>query len=163
MSDTAPPEYNVTHQDYADRAHFRTDVPPIIDFHWHVMQTRPPADKSRHKPDNKAVPSLDQAEEMLSVAAEFGIARVVTMCPPEDIAPLRERFGERLSFNGSITKKAIDSPDDEAYRLLDQFLAAGVKLLKFWSAPRGRERGLHVNAPSRAEAARRRERLASAP
>jgi predicted TIM-barrel fold metal-dependent hydrolase len=148
MTPSTPPEYNVTKQDYSERAHFRADVPAIIDFHAHVMQTRPPEDKT-------ASPALDQAAVMLDVAAEFGIAHTVTMCPPEDIAPLRARFGDRLSFNGSITKKKIDSPDDEAYQLLDQFLAGGVKLLKFWSAPRGRERGLTVDAPWRIQAARR--------
>ncbi len=148
MKSTTPPEYNVTGQDYADRAHFRPEPPPIIDIHAHVTRTRPPG-------DNPAEPTLDQAETMMAVAGEFGVARVVTMCPPEDIGPLRERFGDRLAFNGSITKKSADAPDDDAYRLLDRFLAAGVKLLKFWAAPRGRERGLLVDAPWRVEAARR--------
>jgi predicted TIM-barrel fold metal-dependent hydrolase len=147
MTPSTPLEYNVTGQDYAARGHLR-DVPPIVDFHAHVTRTRPEGDKT-------AEPALAQAAVMLDVAAEFGVTHVVTMCAPEDIAPLRERFGDRLSFNGSITKKAADAPDDDAYRLLDQFLAAGVKLLKFWSAPRGRERGLVVDAPWRVEAARR--------
>jgi hypothetical protein len=92
---------------------------------------------------------------MLAVAAEFGVDHIVTMCAAEDIIPLRERFRDRLSFSGSITKKSVDAPDDDAYRLLDQFLAAGVIQLKFWSAPRGRERGLFVDAPWRMEAVRR--------
>ncbi len=145
---TAPPEYNVTGQDYADRSHFRRDAPPVVDLHAHVTQTRPPDDKTSE-------PALDQAATMLDVAAEFGVAHVVTMCPPEDIGPLRARFGGRLSFNGPITKKSLDTPDDEAYRLLDRFLEGGVRVIKFWSAPRGRERGLHVDAPWRVEAARR--------
>jgi hypothetical protein len=148
MSDVAPPEYNVTNQDYAEREHFCKDVPPIVDFHAHVTLTRPPK-------EDAASPSLDQAELMLSVAAEFGVEHILTMCAPEDIAPLRDRFGPRLSYNGPISKKAIDSPDDDAYRLLDRFLAAGVKALKFWSAPRGRERGLFVDAPWRRESVRR--------
>jgi hypothetical protein len=148
MTPSAPPEYNVTGQDYADRGHFRREVPPIIDVHAHVTRTRPPNDTT-------ADPALDAAATMLDVAAEFGVEHVVSMCAPEDIAPRRERFGDRLSFNGPITKKALDTPDDDAYRLLDQYLAAGVKLIKFWSAPRGRERGLHVDAPWRVEAARR--------
>src|SRR5262249_49134026 len=59
-----------------------------------------------------------------------------------------------IGFNGSIAKKR-DEPDDAAYRLMDRFLKAGVELLKFWSAPRGRDRGLFVNAPWRIEVARR--------
>src|SRR5207244_6715489 len=48
-----------------------------------------------------------------------------------------------------------DEPDAAAYQLLDRFLEQGVKIIKFWSAPRGRERGLFVDAPWRIEAARR--------
>jgi hypothetical protein len=91
---------------------------------------------------------------MLDVAREFGVERIYSMCPPDDIEPLRERFGSRLGFNGSIAKK-LDEPDDVAYRLLDRFLGLGVEMLKFWSAPRGRDRGLFVDAPWRIEAARR--------
>ena len=76
------------------------------------------------------------------------------MCPHDDIPRLRERFGDRLHFNGSIAKKA-DEPDDAVYRLLDRFLEQGIEIIKFWSAPRGRERGLFVDAPWRIEAARR--------
>jgi predicted TIM-barrel fold metal-dependent hydrolase len=147
MSTPSPPEYNVTQHDYAERGHLHREVPRIFDFHAHVTRTRPSGDTNE--------PALEQAEQMLDVATEFGVQHIVTMCAAEDIAPLRARFGSRLTFNGSITKKKIDSPDDEAYQLLDQFLADGVKLLKFWSAPRGRERGLVVDAPWRMEAARR--------
>jgi predicted TIM-barrel fold metal-dependent hydrolase len=98
--------------------------------------------------------SSDQAAVMLDVAAEFGIERTYSMCPPDDIPPLRERFGRRLGFNGSIHKKP-DEPDDVAYRLLDRFLELGVEIIKFWAAPRGRERGLFVDAPWRVEALRR--------
>src|SRR5205823_5980122 len=93
-------------------------------------------------------------EVMFDVAEEFGVRRIYTMCPPEDIPPLRERFGDRIGFNGSISKKP-DEPDDVAYRLLDRFVELGVEIIKFWAAPRGRERGLFVDAPWRIEAARR--------
>src|SRR5262249_23270712 len=98
--------------------------------------------------------SLEQAETMLAVAEEFGIVRTYSMCPADDIAPLRERFGERIGFNGSIIKKP-DEPEETAYRLLDRFLEQKVEIIKFWGAPRGRERGLVVDAPWRIEAARR--------
>jgi predicted TIM-barrel fold metal-dependent hydrolase len=91
---------------------------------------------------------------MLQVAREFGVSRVYTMCPPDDIPPLRERFGAMLGFNGSIAKK-LEEPDDAAYRLLDRFLESGIEIIKFWGAPRGRERGLLLDAPWRIEAARR--------
>lgn len=147
------PEHNVTGHDYAARAHLHFGG-PIIDVHAHVFQTRlgdpadgPPLGKG---PDA----SMEQAEAMLTVAREFGIVRTYSMCPPDDIEPLRERFGAQLGFNGSIMKK-LDDPEDAAYRLLDRFLSAGVEMIKFWSAPRGRDRGLFVNTPWRKEAARR--------
>src|SRR5262249_310844 len=65
------------------------------------------------------------------------------------------RFGDALGFNGPISKKTADEPDDAAYALLDRFLEMGIEIIKFWSAPRGRERGLFVDAPWRIEAAKR--------
>jgi predicted TIM-barrel fold metal-dependent hydrolase len=140
----APPEHNVTGQDYGRREHLGYAGPPLVDVHAHVTVTKEGPDAG-----------LAQAERMLAVAAEFGVERVWTMCPPEDIPLLRDRFGPRLGFNGSILKKKPDEPDEEAYRLLDRFLAAGIGMLKFWAAPRGRDRGLYVDAPWRIEAARR--------
>jgi hypothetical protein len=137
-----PPEHNVTGLDFGRREHLGY-AGPLVDSHAHVVVTK-------EEPD----PGLVQAETMLAVAAEFGVGRVWSMCPPEDIPPLRERFGPRLAFNGPISKK-LDEPDDVAYRLLDRFLEQGVGMIKFWAAPRGRSRGLFVDAPWRIEAARR--------
>ncbi len=148
------PEYNVTGIDYGKRRHLRYAGPPLIDIHAHVMQTRP-NDPAQGPPLGTGPgASTEQAAVMLEVAAEFGISRTYSMCPPDDILPLRERFGDRIGFNGSIVKKP-DEPDDGAYQLLDRFLGLGVEMLKFWSAPRGRDRGLLVDAPWRVEAARR--------
>jgi predicted TIM-barrel fold metal-dependent hydrolase len=151
---TAPPEYNVTGHDYSKRDHFTYSGPPIIDIHTHVTMT-----SSEDKPAGPAggwgeKGSSDSAAMMLEVGAEFGIGLTVSMCPPQDVAPLRARLGDRLLFNGMINKKP-DEPDDAAYRNLDQFLAAGVEIVKLWSAPRGRERGLLIDAPWRLEALRR--------
>ena len=148
MSSAATPEHNVTGQDFADRRHLRY-AGPIIDVHAHVLRTRPEGSKD----DSEW--TVAQAETMLATAAEFGVVQTYSMCPPEDIPALRQRFGDRLRFNGPISKKALDAPDDEAYRLLDRFLEQGVDVIKFWSAPRGRDRGLFVDAPWRIEAARR--------
>jgi hypothetical protein len=151
---TAPPEHNVTGIDYSERSHLRY-VGPLIDLHAHVMLTRP--DDPANGPPKGTGPgaSLAQAETMLEVAAEFGIQRTISMCAPDDIPVLRERFGDRLGFNGPISKKSLNEPDDAAYRLLDRFLEQGVEIIKYWSAPRGRERGLFVDAPWRIEAAKR--------
>ena len=99
--------------------------------------------------------NTDQAAVMLDVARSFGVKRIYSMCPPEDIPPLRERFGSMLGFNGPIAKK-LEEPDEVAAALLERFLDLGVEIIKFWSAPRGRDRGLFVDAPWRIAAARRR-------
>ena len=150
----ALPEHNVTGIDYTDREHFRYSG-PLIDIHSHVMITRPGDPKTGPPTGKGPGASIAQAETMLAAAEEFGIVRTYSMCLPDDIPPLRERFGKRIGFNGPIAKKALDEPDEEAYRLLDRFLELGVEMIKFWSAPRGRERGLFVDAPWRREAARR--------
>jgi hypothetical protein len=150
----SPPEYNVTGIDYADRRHLRYQG-PIIDFHAHVMMTRP-GDPPTGPPLVKGPgATIEQAETMLDVGSEFGIHQTVTMCPPDDIEPLRERFGERLAFNAMISKRTLDESDDQVYRTLDRFLELGAKVVKLWSAPRGRERGLVVDAPWRIEAIKR--------
>jgi hypothetical protein len=146
-----PPEHNFTGIDYQDRGHFKYRG-TLIDIHAHVMQTRPADAKEGSAIGSGA--SLAQAQLMLQVAEEFGVAKIFSMCPAEDIPALRERFGGRIGFNGSINKK-LDEPDDVAYRLLDRFLELGVEILKFWSAPRGREQGLFVDAPWRIESVRR--------
>ncbi len=150
----AAPEHNVTGQDYSDRRHFRY-TGPLIDIHSHVMITRPGDPVNGPPLGTGPGASITQAETMLEVAAEFGIIMTYTMCPADDIPPLRERFGDNLGFNGSIAKKKKDDPDDAAYRQLDRFLELGVEIIKFWAAPRGRDRGLTVDAPWRVEAARR--------
>jgi hypothetical protein len=148
-----PPEYNVTGIDYQDRLHFRY-AGPIVDIHAHVMVTRPGESKTGPPTGTGPGASTDQAKTMLAVARKFGIVRTYSMCLHDDIPVLRAECGAALGFNGPISK-ALDEPDDAAYRLLDRFLELGVEIIKFWSAPRGRERGLYVDAPWRIEAARR--------
>src|SRR5207248_3945592 len=70
------------------RRHFRYSGPPIIDVHAHVMQTRPEAKEGQPAPDGE-VDTLEQARTMLDVAAEFGVGRIYSMCPPDDILPLQ--------------------------------------------------------------------------
>ena len=147
-------EFNTTGIDYADRRHLGW-TGPIVDFHAHVMVTRP-GDPANGPPTGEGPgASSDQAARMFAVADEFGIGPTVSMCLPDDIPILRERFGDRILFNGPIQKRTKDEPDDSAYRLLDRYLEAGVVMIKFWSAPRGRDRGLVVDAPWRIEAAKR--------
>src|SRR5262249_38745265 len=115
----SPPEYNVTGHDYAQRGHF-TYQGPLIDIHAHVMLTRPGGPPSGPPLPKGADSSIEQAEIMLDVAREFAIEKIVSMCYPDDIPTLRERFGNRLDFNGYVTKRKIDDPDDAAYEALDR-------------------------------------------
>lgn len=150
----APPEHNVTGHDYTDRRHFRFAGDPIIDIHAHVMLTRPGDPPSGPPVGSGPGASFDQAGLMLEVAQSFNIEKTYSMCLPDDIPVLREQFGTKLGYNGSIMKKP-DEPDEVAYQLLDRYLELGAEIIKFWAAPRGRERGLIVNAPWRIESARR--------
>jgi predicted TIM-barrel fold metal-dependent hydrolase len=148
------PEFNMTGIDYADRRHLGY-FGPIVDFHAHVMMTRP-GDPPTGPPTGKGPgASIAQAETMLEVGSEFGVIQTATMCPVDDVAPLRERFGDQLVFNAMINKKSADESDDEAFATLERFLELGVKIVKLWSAPRGRERGLFIDAPWRIEAVKR--------
>lgn len=150
----SPPEYNVTGHDYSRREHFTYAGLPLIDIHAHVTMTAPTDGAQGPAGGAGAEGSSDQAATMLDVAAEFGVATVYSMCPPQDIPPLRERFGPRLEFNGPISKKP-DEPDDAALRTLEQFLAHGVRVVKLWAAPRGAERGLRIDTPWRIEGLKR--------
>lgn len=153
MSD-AKPESNVTGHDYSQRSHLRYTLTPIIDFHSHVTMTAPSDQKDGPAGGAGAAGTTAGAETMLAIGQQFGVKTTVTMCPVQDIAPLRAKFGDQLVFNGMINKKP-DEADDVAYKLFDDFVAAGVKVIKFWSAPRGRDRGLYVDAPWRVECLRR--------
>ena len=143
VEQASPPEYNVTSLDFGGREHFRYCGPPLIDVHAHVWVNREGPDEG-----------LAQAEQCLTVAQEFNVERVWTMCPPEDIPPLRERFGPHLGFNGFMIKNP-DEPDDAAYRLLDRFLSEDVGLIKFWAPPRSEGDSLLRDVPWRAGVIRR--------
>jgi predicted TIM-barrel fold metal-dependent hydrolase len=150
----SPPEHNVTGIDYGERGHlcYRGR---LIDVHAHVLSTRPEDPPNGPPRGTGPGASLEQAQTMLDVAEEFGIDQIVTMCFPDDMVPLRERFGERILFNTMVSKQKVDEPDDEVYRRLDRCLTLGTSMIKFWAAPRGRDRGLLVDTPWRIEAVRR--------
>lgn len=150
----APPEHNVTGHDYAQRSHLRYAGPPIIDIHAHVMLTRPGDPPNGPPLGTGPDASIQQAELMLDVAREWGIERTYTMCLPDDIPALRERFGDQIGFNGTIQKK-LEEPEEVSHRLVERYLDLGVEIIKLWAAPRGRDRGLLVDTPWRIDAVKR--------
>lgn len=146
-------DHNTTGQDYSLRNHFRF-TGPIFDFHAHVTTTSE-AEKAEgpvggHGDEGRT----EAARLMLEVGREFGIVQTLTMCAANDIAPLRAALGDGLMYNAMLNKK-LDEPDDVAFRSLDAFLEAGIVMVKLWSAPRGRDRGLTVDAPWRIECLKR--------
>src|SRR5205085_186886 len=56
---------------------------------------------------------------------------------------------------GPVSRTSLDEPEEAIFRRLERYLAEGVEMIKFWAAPRGRDRGLFVDAPWRIEAAKR--------
>jgi len=154
MSETTVIEHNVTGQDFSQRDHLVYAGPPMIDIHSHVTITKEGDQASGPAGGAGAAGSSDQAALMLDIAQDFGIGLTVSMCPVQDIAPLRERLGNRIAFNAMIFKKP-EEEDEVAYRQLDAFLEAGIDILKLWSAPRGRDRGLLLDLPWRVETIRR--------
>ena len=106
MQSAAPPEHNVTGRTSPTAA---TSATPAR------SSTSTPTSCAPGRTDSKDDSdwAVAQAETMLASAAEFGVVQTYSMCPPEDIPPLRQRFGDRLRFNGPISKKALDEPDDD--------------------------------------------------
>ena len=143
------PDHNVTGVDYADRGHFRYRG-HLIDIHAHVVLTRA-TDPPKWSTKRRTWGNRRSSRVHAGATADFGVLRTYSMCLPEDIPILRERFGEQIAFNGPIQKK-LDEPDEAAYKLLDQYLEQEVEIIKFWAAPRGRDRGLFVDTPWRIEA-----------
>lgn len=150
---STPPEHNVTGIDYSQRSHFRYDG-PLFDIHAHVMITRPTDPPAGPPVAEGPDPSSEQAEAMLDVGREFGIQHTVSMCLPDDIPMLREKLGDRISFNGMVVRWKGTETEEDAFRTLERFLELGVCMIKLWSAPRGRDRGLFVDAPWRIEGVR---------
>jgi predicted TIM-barrel fold metal-dependent hydrolase len=148
MNPEALIEHNTTGIDYSDRAHLDSKWRGIIDFHSHVTMTAP-SDKTEGPAGGAgAEGSTESAASMLRVASTFGVETIVTMCPSQDIAPLRKAFGNRLRFNAMVIKKP-DESDESSFTEFGRFLEAGVDIVKLWAAPRGRDRGLLLDQPWR--------------
>ena len=149
------PEYNVTGQDYSDESHFRYLGPPLIDIHAHVMQTRPDDPPTGQPPENGKGATTDQAALHARGRPRPGYHSNLHHVSAGGYSASAGTLRRFPVLQWPHWQKTLDEPDDAAYRLLDQFLAQGVKIIKFWAPPRGRERGLFVDAPWRIEAAKR--------
>jgi predicted TIM-barrel fold metal-dependent hydrolase len=97
----------------------RPAKPGIMDVHSHVRVSR-------------------TTDAFFEAAGLYGIKRVISMSPIEDVEPLRARYGDRLAFIAVPRWRELDS--SAAFRErwladLETFRGYGARLMKFWMAP----------------------------
>ena len=99
---------------------------------------------------------LPSARLFFQVADLFGVDRVWTMSPLEEVDALRAEFGERVQFIAVPNYKAFREPETfttDWLRRIEAFAAKGCRICKFWAAPRGRDLhpDLRLDSPIRRE------------
>jgi hypothetical protein len=111
--------------DYAAEAgNFAATYPgPILDVHTHLGDA-------------------DAARAWARAADAYGITRVWTMSPLEEVDAIGDVLGERVSFIAVPNHAARDQPDaftTDWLRRIERFRDKGATVVKFWAAPRGRD------------------------
>jgi predicted TIM-barrel fold metal-dependent hydrolase len=111
---------------------------PIFDVHTHIRD-------------------VEAAHLFFEVADLFGVEKVWSMTNLENIDAIRDAYGERISFIAVPNYDRRDEPNTfttDWLRRIEQFAAKGVKVCKFWAAPRGRDLhpALRLDSPTRREA-----------
>lgn len=94
---------------------------PIVDAHVHLS-------------------GMEAARRFFEVAEWFGIQRVWSQSPVEEIDALRETFGDRFEFVAVPNYARREEPETFAsdwLRRLEAYANKGVRIAKFWAAPRG--------------------------
>jgi len=107
--------------DYRAEANALTYAGPIVDVHTHLG-------------------SVASARLFFEAADHYGITHVWSMSPLEIIDELRDEFGDRIHFIAVPNYANKDDPDTfttDWLKRIEAFADKGVKLCKFWSAPRG--------------------------
>ncbi len=113
----------------ARAAHFAAPPPrkvqgPIIDVHTHM--TEPAAD-----------------HELADAARLYGISRIVAIAPLDAGLALRARYPEKIEIAArALVKEAGDTVpvEDRTVDMIHRAHARGVHIIKFWFAPRIRDR-----------------------
>ncbi len=84
---------------------------------------------------------LESARLYFQIADQFNIERTYTMTQLEQVDVLRAEFGDRLRFIAvpNYMSKAPDTYTTDWLRRIEAFAEKGVKICKFWAAPRGRD------------------------
>jgi hypothetical protein len=108
-----------------------------LDYHHEALRLpwkRPITDAHVH------IHGLEPAKLLLQTADLFGIDRLWSQSPLEDIDMLRGEFGDRIEFVAVPNYMARDKPDTfttDWLRRIEAFAEKGVRICKFWAAPRG--------------------------
>lgn len=103
---------------------------------------------------------LEAARLFFEVAGLFGVEKVWTMSPLEQVDELRAEFGSRIEFiavpnyQGAHTNPNTFTTD--WLHRIEGFAAKGCRVCKFWAAPRGRDfhHALRLDSPIRHEGMR---------
>ncbi|MFW6060457.1 MAG: amidohydrolase family protein [Phycisphaeraceae bacterium] len=86
--------------------------------------------------------TLPAARAYFEAADAYGIDKVWSMSPLEQVDALRDAFGDRIQFIAVPNYAARDEPGTfttDWLKRIEAFAARGVKVCKFWAAPRGRD------------------------
>jgi len=84
--------------------------------------------------------NLASARAYMQAAELYGTKRVWSMTPLEEVDAVRDAFGDRISFIAVPDYWATDwlaAMGDDWLRRIEAFARKGVKVCKFWAAPRG--------------------------
>lgn len=88
------------------------------------------------------IANVEAARQFIEVADLFGVKQAWSMTQLEQIDAINAEFGDRFIFNAVPNYEARKEIDDFAgdwLRRIEAFAEKGVKLCKFWAAPRGRD------------------------
>jgi predicted TIM-barrel fold metal-dependent hydrolase len=99
---------------------------PIIDAHIHL-----------HGPPDGPVRVFFEAADV------FGISEVWSQTPLDEVDALQQVYGDRIKFvavpDYNLARQGDDHLLNDWLRRIEAFAAKGARLVKFWSAPRGRD------------------------
>ena len=126
------PAYNLTGVDYTNIPRRKIDG-PIIDVHTHTRD-------------------VGLTREYLRVADEYGISKIWTMAPLEDVEALQQAFPGRFEFIAIPKWQNLGPGADfiaEWISRLDGFYQRGSRLIKFHVAPGTQKRtGMDLDSPA---------------
>lgn len=120
------PEANRLGFDYHELARGFAALPyPIVDVHTHVNGTL-------------------ANEVYLETARDYGIGLTYSMTWLDEIEDVRARSGDRIRFIAMAGQREFERLHGSGFdfaSLVSEFHEKGCRVLKFWSAPRGRDMG----------------------